>query len=159
MKYLLSVIIPFFNAEKHLKKTVESVLKQRNKDTEIILVDDCSSDRSKKITEILYPYQPSSKNYKLWKKYYSGASGLLGIVIKSKSKNSVYSFVNSLELFGIGYSWGGYSSLAVYNDPVEMGDRRFFKIEKNNHLIRLHIGLEDTNDLINDLKNALRKVK
>ena len=53
MQYLLSVIIPFFNAEKHLKKTVESVLKQRNKDTEIILVDDCSSDRSKKITEIL----------------------------------------------------------------------------------------------------------
>ena len=53
MQYLLSVIIPFFNAEKHLKKTVESVLKQRNKDTEIILVDDYSSDRSKKITEIL----------------------------------------------------------------------------------------------------------
>ena len=40
-----------------------------------------------------------------------------------------------------------------------MGDRRFFKIEKNHHLIRLHIGLEDTNDLISDLKNALRKVK
>ena len=95
----------------------------------------------------------------MWKKYYSGASGLLSIIIKSKSKNSVYSFVNSLELFGIGYSWGGYSSLAVYNDPVEMGNRRFFKIEKNHHLIRLHVGLEDTNDLINDLKNALKKVK
>jgi len=115
--------------------------------------------KQKKIVKILYPYKTSSKSYKLWKKYYSGASGLLSIVIKSKSKNSVYSFVNSLELFGIGYSWGGYSSLAVYNDPVEMGDRRFFKIEKNNHLIRLHIGLEDTDDLINDLKNALRKVK
>ena len=95
----------------------------------------------------------------MWKKYYSGASGLLGLMIKSKSKNSVYRFVNSLELFGIGYSWGGYSSLAVYNDPAEMGERRFFKLEKNHHLIRLHIGLEDTNDLINDLKNALRKVK
>ena len=103
--------------------------------------------------------QTSSTIYKLWKKYYSGASGLLSIIIKSKNKNSVYSFVNSLKLFGIGYSWGGYSSLAVYNDPVEMGDRRFFKIEKNSHLIRLHIGLEDTNDLISDLKNALRKVK
>ena len=115
--------------------------------------------KQKKITEILYPYKPSSKNYKLWKKYYSGASGLLGIVIKSKSKSSVYSFVNNLELFGIGYSWGGYSSLAVYNDPVEMGDRRFFKLEKNHHLLRLHIGLEDTNDLINDLKKALKRVK
>ena len=115
--------------------------------------------KQKKIVEILYPYKSSSKSYKLWKKYYSGASGLLSIIIKSKNKKSVYSFVNSLELFGIGYSWGGYSSLAVYNDPVEMGDRRFFKIEKNHHLIRLHVGLEDTNDLINDLKNALRKVK
>jgi len=115
--------------------------------------------KQKKIKKILYPYKPSSNSYKLWKKYYSGASGLLGIIIKSNSKNSVYSFINSLELFGIGYSWGGFSSLAVYNHPAEMGDRRFFKIEKNHHLIRLHIGLEDTNDLISDLKNALRKVK
>jgi len=115
--------------------------------------------KQKKVAKILYPYKTSSIIYKLWKKYYSGASGLLSIIIKSKSKNSVYSFVNSLELFGIGYSWGGYSSLAVYNDPVEMGDRRFFKIEKNHHLIRLHVGLEDVNDLINDLKNALKKVK
>ena len=84
---------------------------------------------------------------------------MLGIVIKSKSKSSVYSFVNNLELFGIGYSCWGYSSLAVYIDPVEMGDRRFFKLEKNHHLLRLHIGLEDTNDLINDLKKALKRVK
>ena len=49
--------------------------------------------------------------------------------------------------------------MAVYNDPVEMGDRSFFKLKKNHHLIRLHIGLEDTSDLINDLKNALKKVK
>jgi len=115
--------------------------------------------KQKKITKILYPYKPSTKGYKLWKKYYSGASGLLGIMIKSKSKSSVLKFVNSLELFGIGYSWGGYSSLAVYNDPVEMGNRQFFKLEKNHHLIRLHIGLEDTNDLINDLKKSLRFVK
>ena len=62
-------------------------------------------------------------------------------------------------LFGIGYSWGGYSSLAVYNDPVEMGVRLFFKLQKNQHLVRLHIGLEDTNDLISDLGKALRRVK
>ena len=84
---------------------------------------------------------------------------MLSIIVESKSKSSVYSFINSLELFGIGYSWGGYSSLAVYNDPVEMGDRYFFKLEKNQHLIRLHIGLEDTDDLISDLKNGLKRVK
>ncbi len=115
--------------------------------------------KQKKITKILYPYKPSSTSYKLWKKYYSGASGLLGIIISSKSKASVYRFVNSLELFGVGYSWGAYSSLAVYNDSGEMGNRRFFKLEKNHHLLRLHIGLEDVNDLINDLKKSLRFVK
>ena len=115
--------------------------------------------KQKKITEILYPYKPSSKIYKLWKKYYSGASGLLGIVIKSKSKSSVYSFVNSLELFGIGYSWGGFESLVVYTDPIELGTRRYFKLEKNEHLVRLHIGLEDPKDLINDLKKSLKFVK
>jgi len=116
-------------------------------------------NKQKKIAKILYPYKTSSTDYKLWKKYYSGASGLLGIVIKSKTKNSVYTFMNSLEVFGIGYSWGGYSSLAVYNDPVEMGNRLFFKLEKNHHLIRMHIGLEDPKDLINDLKKSLRLIK
>ena len=116
-------------------------------------------DKQKKILKILYPYKSSSKEFKLWKRYYSGASGLLGIIINSKSKSSVYKFVNSLELFAIGYSWGGFESLAVYNDPVEMGDRRYFKLEKNQHLIRIHIGLEDPNDLINDLKRSLKFVK
>jgi len=115
--------------------------------------------QQKKIAKILYPYKPSSNSYKLWKKYYSGASGLLSIIINSKSKSSVYKFVNSLELFGIGYSWGGFESLAVYNDQVEMGNRQFFKLEKNQHLIRIHIGLEDPNDLINDLKRSLKFVK
>ena len=115
--------------------------------------------QQKKIAKILYPYKPSSTSYKLWKKYYSGASGLLSIIINSKSKSSVYKFVNSLDLFGIGYSWGGFESLAVYNDPVEMGNRLFFKLEKNQHLIRIHIGLEDPNDLINDLKRSLKFIK
>ncbi len=113
----------------------------------------------KKVSKILYPYKSSSKEFKLWKKYYSGASGLLSLIIKSKNKNSVYKFVNSLELFGIGYSWGGFESLAVYTDPVELGTRRYFKFEKNEHLVRLHIGLEDPKDLINDLKSSLKFVK
>ena len=115
--------------------------------------------QQKKIAKILYPYKSSSVSYKLWKKYYSGASGLLGIIINSKSKSSVYKFVNSLDLFGIGYSWGGFESLLVYNDPVEMGTRQFFKLEKKQHLIRVHVGLEDPNDLINDLKKSLKFVK
>ena len=113
----------------------------------------------KKITKILYPHKTFSKEFKLWKKYYSGASGLLSLIIKSNSKNSVYKFVNKLELFGIGYSWGGLESLAVYTDTVELGNRRYFKLEKNEHLVRLHIGLEDPKDLIDDLRSSLKFIK
>jgi len=113
----------------------------------------------KKVSKILYPYKTSSKEFKLWKKYYSGASGLLSVIIKSNNKNSVYKFVNNLELFGIGYSWGGFESLVVYTDPVELGTRRYFKFNKNEHLVRLHIGLEDPKDLINDLRNSLKFIK
>ena len=119
--------------------------------------------RQKKVKEILYPYKPSSKNYKLWKKYYSGATGLLSIVIQSKKKSSVIKFVNSLELFGIGYSWGGFESLALLQDLKKQTEytkgRHFFRFNKDDHIVRLHIGLEDPEDLINDLKNSLRYIK
>ena len=137
-------------------RTLDLRLEKHQENTKIIIK---WLDKQKKIIKILYPYKTSSTRYKLWKKYYSGASGLLGIIIKSRSKASVYKFVNSLEFFGIGYSWGGYSSLAVYNDPVDIGSRHFFKLEKNQHLVRVHVGLEDTNDLIQDLKRSLRYVK
>ena len=137
-------------------RTLDLRLEKHQENTKIIIK---WLDKQKKIIKILYPYKTSSTRYKLWKKYYSGASGLLGIIIKSRSKSSVYKFVNSLEFFGIGYSWGGYSSLMVYNDPVEMGSRHFFKLEKNQHLVRIHVGLEDPNDLIQDLKRSLRYVK
>ncbi len=121
--------------------------------------------KQKKIKEILYPYKPSSKNYKLWKKYYSGATGLLSIVIKSKKKSSVIKFVNSLELFGIGYSWGGFESLAILQElrssqkDEYLQGRKYYKFKKDEHIVRLHIGLEDPKDLINDLKNSLRYIK
>ncbi len=121
--------------------------------------------KQKKIKEILYPHNPSSKNYKLWKKYYSGATGLLSIVLKSKKKSSVIKFVNSLELFGIGYSWGGFESLAILQElrsnkkDEYLQGRKYFRFNKDEHIVRLHIGLEDPKDLINDLKRSLRYIK
>jgi cystathionine beta-lyase len=121
--------------------------------------------RQKKVKEILYPHKSSSKNYKLWKKYYSGATGLLSIVIQSKKKSSVIKFVNSLELFGIGYSWGGFESLAILQElrSNKKGEyiqgRNYYRFNKDEHIVRLHIGLEDPKDLINDLKSSLRHVK
>ena len=93
------------------------------------------------------------------KKYYSGASGLMGLKIKSKNINSVRKFVNSLKLFGYGYSWGGFESLALHKDKREQGNRSFIKLESNEHLVRLHIGLEDPSDLITDIKKSLKYLK
>jgi len=121
--------------------------------------------KQKKVKEILYPHNPLNKNYKLWKKYYSGATGLLSIVIKSKKKSSVIKFVNSLELFGIGYSWGGFESLAILQElrsnkkDEYLQGRKYFRFNKDEHIVRLHIGLEDPKDLINDLKRSLGYIK
>tara|TARA_Y100000590_G_scaffold337333_1_gene384257 strand:- start:2439 stop:3614 length:1176 start_codon:yes stop_codon:yes gene_type:complete len=109
--------------------------------------------------KLLYPYKKDSFNFRMWKKYYSGASGLMGLKIKSKSKKSVSKFVNSLKLFGYGYSWGGFESLALHQGDTELGVRKYLNLKKDEHLVRLHIGLEDPNDLINDLKKALRYIK
>ena len=109
--------------------------------------------------KILYPHKKDSFNFRMWKKYYSGASGLMGLKIKSKNKNSVIKFVNSLKLFGYGYSWGGFESLALYQDKREQGNRKYLKLAKDEHLVRLHIGLEDPKDLIDDLKKSLKHVK
>tara|TARA_B100001741_G_C16490242_1_gene569308 strand:+ start:113 stop:1291 length:1179 start_codon:yes stop_codon:yes gene_type:complete len=115
--------------------------------------------KQKKIAKVFYPYQKGSKSYKLWKKYYSGASGLLGIKIKSKNKNSVIKFVNSLKLFGYGFSWGGFESLALYQTHQALGKRKFTHISKDEHVIRMHIGLEDPKDIIIDIKQALKYIK
>ena len=109
--------------------------------------------------KLLYPYKKDSYNFRMWKKYYSGASGLMGLKIKCKNINSVRKFVNSLKLFGYGYSWGGFESLALHQEYRETGNRKFLKLEKDEHLVRLHIGLEDPKDLIADLKKSLRYIK
>ena len=112
----------------------------------------------KKIREILYPYKKGTENYKNWKKYYSGYTGLFSVVIYSKNRNSLYRFVNSLKLFGIGQSWGGFESLVLYQSHLI---QRVYKkyIKPNYHIIRFHVGLEDPYDLIADLKQALKKIR
>ena len=114
--------------------------------------------KNKKL-KLLYPYKKGSLDYKMWKKYYSGASGLMGLKIKCKNINSVRKFVNSLKLFGYGYSWGGFESLALHQEYRETGKRQYLNLSKDEHLVRLHIGLEDPNDLISDLKKALKYIK
>ncbi len=114
--------------------------------------------KNKKV-KLLYPYKKGSFNYKMWKKYYSGASGLMGLKIKAKNKKSVIKFVNSLKLFGYGYSWGGFESLALHQGKSERGNRKYLNLDSDERLVRLHIGLEDPKDLIDDLRRCLKFVK
>jgi cysteine-S-conjugate beta-lyase len=109
--------------------------------------------------KLLYPYKKDSYNFRMWKKYYSGASGLMGLRIKAKSEKAVVKFVNNLKLFGHGYSWGGFESLALHQNVREQGNRSYLKLEKNEHIVRLHIGLEDPRDLIADIKQSLKHIK
>ena len=109
--------------------------------------------------KLLYPYKKNSLNFRMWKKYYSGASGLMGLKIKSKNISSVRKFVNKLKLFGYGYSWGGFESLGLHQEFRETGKRKYMSLNKDEHLVRLHIGLEDPSDLITDLKQALKHLK
>jgi len=109
--------------------------------------------------KLLYPYKKDSYNFRMWKKYYSGASGLMGIKIKAKSEKSVIKFVNNLKLFGHGYSWGGFESLALHQNLREQGNRSYLKLAKNEHLVRLHVGLEDPEDLIADIKQSMKHIK
>jgi len=113
----------------------------------------------KKNIEVLYPFKKNTKNYKFWKKYYSGSSGLMGLKIKVKNKKSVDRFVNSLKLFGHGYSWGGYESLALHQEINEQGNRKYLNLDKNEYIVRLHVGLEDPKDLIKDISNSLKFLK
>ena len=109
--------------------------------------------------KLLYPYKKDSYNFRMWKKYYSGASGLMGLRIKAKSEKAVVKFVNNLKLFGHGYSWGGFESLALHQNVREQGNRSYLKLAKNEHIVRLHIGLEDPSDLIADIKQSLKHLK
>ena len=143
-------------------RTLDTRLRQHYENTKTVIK---FLKKQKKIKEILYPHNPLSKNYKLWKKYYSGATGLFSIVVKSRKKSSVIAFVNSLKLFGIGYSWGGFESLAILQEIKSskkdeyLKGRQFYQFKKDEHIVRLHIGLEDTKDLINDLKQGLKKIR
>ena len=114
--------------------------------------------KNKKI-KLLYPYKKNSQNFRMWKKYYSGASGLMGLKIKAKNINSVRKFVNSLKLFGYGYSWGGFESLVLHQEFRETGNRKFMSLSKEEHLVRWHIGIEETSALIADIKQALKHLK
>jgi cysteine-S-conjugate beta-lyase len=105
------------------------------------------------VVEVLHPAMPHSQDYALWKRDYAGACGLFGLVLKPAPKAAVDALLNSLTLFGLGFSWGGFESLAIPSDSQL--PKRLRHEPLAGPLVRIHIGLEDTADLIADLTQGL----
>jgi cystathionine beta-lyase len=103
---------------------------------------------------VLHPALPDCPGHEIWKRDFTGSSGLFSFELKDADAAVRAVFVDQLKLFGIGYSWGGYESLAIVVDPV----RTVAKAPAPN-LVRLHIGLEDCDDLIEDIARALQQYR
>ncbi len=107
------------------------------------------------VERVLYPALPDDPGHKLWKRDYDGASGLFGVVLKPAHKPAVAALMDDLELFGMGASWGGFESLILPAYPEGLRTATNWNVE--GPIIRLHIGLEDPDDLIADLKAGLSR--
>lgn len=107
------------------------------------------------VAQVLHPALESFASHALWKRDFSGSSGIFSIVLNGGGEKEAHAFLNALKLFGLGYSWGGYESLAVH---VWLGDRTVARRSYAGPVIRLQIGLEDAEDIKRDLTNALQAV-
>jgi cystathionine beta-lyase len=100
----------------------------------------------------LHPALEGDPGHAIWRRDYAGACGLFSIVFKPVPQTAVHAFLNALTLFGIGASWGGFESLAIPFDCTPM--RSATGWAPGGPTVRLHIGLEDVDDLIGDLERG-----
>ncbi len=107
------------------------------------------------VARILYPALPGDPGHALWKRDFKGACGLFGFELKPVSEAAVAAFVDGMQHFGIGYSWGGFESLIL---PSHI-HRATASFDAKGPVIRIHAGLEDADDLIADLELGLARLK
>ena len=104
------------------------------------------------VARVLHPALESCPGHEFWKRDFSGASGIFSVILDGGGQKEAHAFLDALEIFGLGYSWGGYESLAVH---CNLSDRVVAKGPYPGPLLRLQIGLEDVEDLKADLTRAL----
>ncbi len=104
------------------------------------------------VLRLLHPALPSHPGHAIWKRDFTGASGLFSMVLKPVPQQAVYAFLDTLELFGIGPSWGGYESLAIPFDCAPL--RTATRWQPGGPTVRFHIGLEAVEDLLADLERG-----
>jgi len=106
------------------------------------------------VKRVMHPGLASDEGHAIWKRDMTGASGLFGVIPDGWSLDKVKAFLDGLRLFGLGFSWGGYESLAIIGRPR----RTAAPWPAEDHIIRLQIGLEDTADLVADLEASFARV-
>ena len=107
------------------------------------------------VQRVLYPALPSDPGHTLWKRDFTGASGLFGIELKPCSRTQLAAMLDHYIHFGLGYSWGGFESLVA---PAHIDNARSVRPWLGGPLVRFHIGLEDTDDLIRDLEAGFTRL-
>jgi cystathionine beta-lyase len=105
--------------------------------------------RRPEVARVLYPALPDDPGHTLWRRDFLGACGLFGVILRPCSNAAVAAMVEGLELFGMGYSWGGYESLIIPTHPERYRTATTWQAE--GPCLRIHAGLEDPDDLIADL--------
>jgi cystathionine beta-lyase len=108
------------------------------------------------VERVLYPALPGDPGHALWQRDFLGACGLFGMLLKPCPKPAWHAFVEGLELFGMGASWGGYESLILPNHPER--NRTATTWDSRFPSIRIHAGLEDPDDLIADLEQGFERL-
>lgn len=109
------------------------------------------------VARVMHPALPDDPGHELWKRDFSGASGLFGVVLHTESEEAVAAMIDGLRWFGIGASWGGFESLAIPAWPGK--NRTATSWDEPGMVLRISIGLEDPQDLIDDLEAGLERLR
>ena len=109
------------------------------------------------VAEVIFPALPGSRGHELWKRDFTGACGLFGVVLHPVAKARVDAMLDGMRLFRLGWSWGGFESLIIPAHPERI--RTATRWEAAGPYLRLHVGLEDVDDLSADLADGLARLQ
>jgi cystathionine beta-lyase len=109
------------------------------------------------VAEVLYPALPGARGHALWRRDFRAASGLFGVILHPVDKVRIDAMLDGMRLFGMGWSWGGFESLMIPTYPART--RSVTRWQSAGPSLRLHVGLEDPDDLIEDLAAGLERLR